>query len=104
MYKREGCSIWTIEEKDFEKKILWFGKDGTRAKIGLFNLVTPAKINLFEELDVILELDGKRYLGYLEFVDDIAKGEEKHSTEFINFVICQENYLEGYKIVKEVEY
>lgn len=100
MYKRKGCELWTIEERD----VGGFCKD--KDTVLLMYLKVHKDIDLDSQIDVILEIDGIRYLGYLEGLNLFQGGTlgDFLYSPICYFHICQERYLEGVEIVKEVEY
>lgn len=104
MYKRKGCTILIIEKKDFEEFIDWtkLGTGGEQ-RISLKNLTYPCDVNLLDEIDIGLDIDGKLYLGYLDNFRDIIKINNKCVIREVEFYICQDNYLNNIEIIKEVE-
>lgn len=97
MYKRENCAVWTIEERDF-RSIESF--DGNFI---IKDLWACAEVELLKQIDIILEYQGKRYLGYLDINNYEFSNDYAHVIE-CTYIVCQENYLDGIKIVREIEY
>ena len=104
MYKRKGCALWTIERKDFEDYLDWSDVgSGGRKRVSLKNLTYPKELDLLNEFDIILEINNKRYLGYLGSHRDKITRKGKVTIREVDFYICQEDYLKDVEIVREVE-
>ena len=119
MYKRKGCAVWTVEEKDckiititIESRMVGL-KNGSRKRedkkyFVIKDLWFHKDTELPKQIDVIFEYKDKRYLGYLEFDESRIINAYRDSGFYIipecKFIICQENYLDGVEIVREIEY
>ena len=99
MYKRVGCEVWTIEDRDCE----YIKASPNRFR--LYNFTFPKDIEVFGQIDIILEIEGIRYLGYLENISHITYLDDTFDkVNHCDFVVCQENYLEDREIIREREY
>lgn len=111
MYKRVGCELWTIEEEDY-----WYLQGYNKlldneSGFWINQLRWDKSVDLTKEFDVILERkldfgdweETQRFLGYFKYVEVDEEWERLNICHKAIFIVCQDNYLDGVEIVKEIE-
>ena len=108
MYKRKGCGLWTIEESDCSNFTMsmvfnYITKENTEGFL-ITDLVFNKEVDLFEQIDLIAEFHGKKYLGYLEKCEIKDYNKDCKVIPLCLFTICQKDYLKDVEIIKEKVY